>query len=98
MSDPASGRELKDFDFEQIIIAPWKRNIESVAVIIQWCVRHRRRVNALINSMLPHIAYCLRMYTTVDAEDNPVVELNLGKVTIISPQKVPWLKNKKKIG
>jgi hypothetical protein len=95
MSDPAF-RELLDSDFQQVLLQPWKRNIEAIATIFQWCQKHKRAVNSLLNCMLPAIAYCLKMYTSADTDGNPVVELNLGRVTIITPQKPKWLLKRKK--
>lgn len=55
---------------------------EDFWVIKDFCEQHRVSFSAFLNSMLPSMAHCIRNYTKIDEQGDPVIEMNLGEVTI----------------
>ena len=55
---------------------------EDFWTVKNFCAKHNITPSAFFNSILPAAAHCLNNYTTINENGEPVVELNLGAVTI----------------
>jgi hypothetical protein len=55
---------------------------EEFWVVKDFCEQHRVTFSAFFNSILPSAAHCIRNYTKINEDGNPVVEMNLGEIEI----------------
>lgn len=54
----------------------------AFAALQKWCRFHHVSPNQFVNIIISKAMFCLRNYTTADRDGNPVVEMNLGKITL----------------
>lgn len=84
-----------------ILIQTWVTNVEAWYAIQKWAKDKNLSVNTLFNVFLQSLAFCLKNYTTADERGNICVELNFGKLTVVSPRNRtktgtgPWIYRKR---
>lgn len=68
---------------DAIVAKPESSEDEAAFATLQKFLQdHDISPGELLNKVMSRVAYCVRHYTKADVNGNPVVEMNLGSVTL----------------